>query len=180
MCSPLHTLHQTGGGKQRLGLAARQVVEHRLGLAAQMLHTEVERRQNGNDLTKTQTHTHTHTDTHRHKNRHTKTHTDTKNRHTQTHNYTHTKKWREDRICYDLCNTTWANANSNILVYFRFFGYQLSFIFYCKVKVQIKDENLCLLVGFFSNFKRQDYPAAQCGLLTGKTLVACSPRAEIS
>ena len=85
MCSPLHTLHQTGGGKQRLGLAARQVVEHRLGLAAQMLHTEVERRQNGNDLTKTQTHTHTHTDTHRHKNRHTKTHTDTKNRHTTTH-----------------------------------------------------------------------------------------------
>ena len=53
-----------------MGLAARQVVEHRLGLAAQMLHTEVERRQNGNDLTKTQTHTQTHTDTktdtHRH------------------------------------------------------------------------------------------------------------------
>ena len=66
VCSPLHTLHQTGGGKQRLGLAARQVVEHRLGLAAQMLHTEVERRQNGNDLTKTQTHTQTHKDTHRH------------------------------------------------------------------------------------------------------------------
>ena len=59
------------------------------------------------------------------------THTDTQ-RHTQTHNYTHTKKWREDRICYDLCNTTWANANSNILVYFRFFGYHSSFTFYCK------------------------------------------------
>ena len=61
-----------------MGLAARQVVEHRLGLAAQMLHTEVERRQNGNDLTKTQTHTQTHKDTYRHKK------TDT-HRHTTTH-----------------------------------------------------------------------------------------------